>query len=257
MIRNQIERSLQRHRLQDDAAQDGRALRTALFLAMFGFASAAAAATVTWNRDALIPVGLQPLSETVVRLPEPISKYWPENANEVSIAEVDDRTLSIRPKVEHTEQRFFARGQSGELYVAKLSTALDHIAIIEVQALTAEKLGSLTTGTSASMAPTSLLVDLMKGEVPPGFQRAESKRELLRSETLLIEAREVWSSPAMTGIRAKLSRIGPAGSQVRIKASAIQILIPELGHMRIIGADAWTLDDATPSTQGYLVYTKH
>ncbi len=242
-------------------AEDGdtRAWRTALFLALFGYASTSAAASFAWDGTTAIPVGLQARSETVLRMPERIAKYWSEDAPAISVSPVDTRTFSIKPIAVETEQRLFMRGESGKIFVAKVSTALSHYPVIEVRDVTptdpATKDGSPPRSLSA-LSPTSLLVKMMRSETAAGFSVARSERRILTSDQFVVDAREVWSSPVMTGIVTRITRVAPAGTRVELKPAAMEIFSPELGQFRLIGADRWVLDDETPETVGYLVFTK-
>ena len=100
------------------------------------------------------------------------------------------------------------------------------------------------------------MLKMIRNELPAGFTRAQSTREILKSDQFKIDAVEVWSSPKMTGIVTTISRVSGPGSTVEINPSQIEIYIPELGQFRIICADKWSLDDTSPQTQGYLVFTK-
>jgi hypothetical protein len=114
------------------SGSDTSFVRNFLFLALFGYASSGAGATVNWDGETLIPLGLQPRSELVLRMPEAITKYWLEQKPEVSITVVDSKTLTVKPMAANTEQRLFLRGATGRIYVAKLSTALNYYPYVEV-----------------------------------------------------------------------------------------------------------------------------
>jgi len=229
-------------------------LRTMLFLTLFGFSSVTHAAMFYWDGKTYIPLGLQSQSETVLRMPENISNFWPEQAPSIHFNKIDDRTLSLSPTIPHVEQRVFLRGVSGKLYLAKASTEVKYLPIIEVSDVGDKS--ATATEARTELTTSTMLLKLMKNEIPAGFASAKSTRRIVDSDKFKIEAVEVWSSPNMTGIVTTISRATGAGTTVEINPAQIEIYIPELGQMCIIGADKWSLDDAAPSTKGYLVFTK-
>jgi hypothetical protein len=191
----------------------------------------------------------------VLRLPEPISKWWAEDEAKFRVNEVDARTLSLYPLVPETEQRLFLRGDSGQLYVAKISTALSHVPIVNV--IDVSKPAQTAAPTApASLSPTTLLIKLMKNEPAQGFAVATSSTRLVTAEQWVMDALEVWSAPGLTGIVAKISRTTQAGTSVAINPDAIEITSPQLGQFRMMNAERWALDDALPQTNAYLVFTK-
>lgn len=232
------------------------ALRTLLFMTMFGFTSVTHALTFNYDGKVFIPLGLQPLSETVVRMPENIVKYWPEQDGTINFNPIDGRTLSMSPKEPEVEQQVYFLGNSGKLYLGKASTKSKYQPLVEVQDV--EKISPTTADRKGlpELAPSTLLFKMMRNELPAGFATAKSKQEILATQQYRIDAAEVWSSPNMTGIVTTISRMSAQGTAVTISPAQIEIFIPELGHLHIIAAESYTLDDTSPSTKGYLVFTK-
>lgn len=236
---------------------DSKAMRTTLMLALFGYATATTGATYDWQKDVLIPVGLEPQSETVLRIPEPIKSYFPENQSAVAISEVDNRTLTIKPLVPDTEQRLFVLGESSNLYVAKLSTKLRHVAVIEVQyTITKPEAAQATLRSQGAISSSYLLVQMIQNNRLPGFAVSPWTRQILASDEYVITGEQVWSSPSMTGVVAKIARAAGVSKEVRINPEAIQISIPAFGRLRVISADRWTLDNNADQSPAQLVFTK-
>lgn len=255
MIRRDVTRRLKTTLLNEQEAGSS-SYRTLLFMTLFGFSTLTNAANFNWDGRTYIPLGLQPRSETVLRMPEGISAYWPEEAEALNFNKIDDRTLSVSPKQATVEQRVFLRGESGKLYLIKASTELKHVPIIEVTDVTAKTNEPFASPGGGDLTPATMMFKMMRNELPVGFARAHSTRSILVTADYRIDALEVWSSPQMTGIVTAIVRTGAPGSHVEINPAAIEIYIPEFGPLRIIGADKWSLDDGSPSTQGYLVFTK-
>lgn len=232
---------------------DSKAMRTALMLTLFGYAVATPGATYEWQKDVLIPVGLEPQSETVLRIPEPIKSYFLENASVVSISEADPRSLAIKPLVGETEQRLFVFGESTNLYVAKLSTKLRHVAVIDVQ----HPAGATPVAQQqGSISSTYLMIQMAQNQRVPGFSVTPWTRQILASEQYIITGEQVWSSPSMTGVVAKFSRAPGVSTEVRINPEAIQISIPAFGRLRTLMADRWVLDNTKDTSIAQLVFTK-
>jgi len=254
-ISNERERN---RRLKKTAFQDvgggTSGLRAMLFMTLFGFSSLSNAATFNWDGKAYIPLGLQQQSETVLRLHENISNFWGEQSSALFINKVDDRTLSLSPASPNVEQRMFLRGVSGKIYIAKVSTKLKYSPIVEITDVSDKVSPQPEIG--APLTASTMMLKMMRNELPVGFSRAKSNRQILDGKEFTIAAEEVWSSPTMTGIITTFTRTAEAGTSVEIKPDQIEVYIPELGQLRIIGMDKWMLDDSLPQTHGYLVFTK-
>ena len=240
---------------------DGGLLRTTLFLALFGYASTGAGATVNWDGETLIPLGLQPRSEAVLRMPVDIVKYWLEEASTVSITAANPRTFTIKPTVPSTEQRLFLLGPNGKVYIAKLSTAMDYYPYTEVVDKTVVTEISATAakpaGGAALPLPEAVLVAMMRNEPPAGFGVAASNREILKTDDYLIRASAVWSSPTMTGVLAQVDRQGALGREIKLSPTQIEVVIPEFGGAcALIAADNWKLTDTAPRTKMYFLFKK-
>ncbi len=254
-ITNERERTKRLHKTAFKDLEGGTSgLKAMLFMTLFGFGTLTNAATFHWDGKTYIPLGLQPQSETVLRLPENISNFWGEQTSSIHFNKVDDRTLSLSPTMPNVEQRVFLRGVSGKLYLAKASTKVKYQPVIEVSDVTDKTAPAIESGSQLTVS--TMMFKMMRNEIPAGFARAKSARQILDSDQFKIDAVEVWSSPTMTGIVTTITRATGPGSSVEINPSQIEIYVPELGQLRIIGADKWTLDDTAPQTQGYLVFTK-
>lgn len=256
LVSSASKRGLRDRSIAAAAGDDSKTLRTTLMLAMFGYAAATSGATYQWQKDVLIPVGLEPQSETVLRMPESISKYYPENDSAVSISEVDARTLTIKPLASETEQRLFVRGESGKLYVAKLSTRLRHVAVIEVQDASAGTVATPAARASGSVSPAYLMVQMIRNATVPGFSVLPWAREILAGDEFVITGEQVWSSPRMTGVIARITRATGVSKAVQINPAAIQIAIPAFGQLRLITADRWILDNSADRAVAQLIFTR-
>jgi hypothetical protein len=247
--------------LTPDSTGEAGVLRTTLFLALFGYASAGSGASVNWDGETLIPIGLEPRSEAVLRMPEPITKYWVEEEQAVSISAVDARTLTIKPMVATTEQRLYVRGNTGKIYIAKLSTNLGYYPYVEVLDQTAAREGAAAspkpTTLHTQLGPEGLLLAMMKNLPPPGYAVETSTRDILKTDDYLIRAKALWRASAMTGLIATIERQGATGREVRVSPNEIEVVIPEFGGAyRYIGADRWVLSDTTPQSTMYFVFQK-
>ena len=242
------------------SGSDTAFVRSMFYLALFGYASSAAGATVNWDGETLIPLGLEARSELVLRMPEPITKYWLEQAPEVSITVVDPKTLTVKPTTPTTEQRLFLRGTTGKIYVAKLSTSLSYYPYVEVLDKTvapARDAGKGTASAAALTGPQSLMIAMMKKTPPVGFGVSASQRPILKTDDYAIQATAVWHSPTITGLVAKIERQGAIGREIRFSPTEIEVVIPEFGgSWFLIGADSWVLTDAKPATNMYFVFEK-
>lgn len=250
MIRRNVEQRLKLAAME--TPQGGTAgLRTVLFMALFSFSTLSNAATFHWDGRTFIPLGLQARSETVLRMPEAIESWWPEEAT-LNANTIDERTLSFSPKSANVEQRVFLRGESGKLYLAKASTRLKYTPLIQVIDVSVKG----PAEGPPEITPDYLMLKLMRNERPAGFAAAKSTRRLLESGEYRIDALEVWASPRATGILATLTRASAPGTTVEVHPAEIELYIPDLGTLRWIGADKWALDDAVPATRAYLVFMK-
>ena len=202
-------------------------------------------------------MGLEPQSETVLQMPEGISNYFPENQSAVAISEVDHRTLTIKPLTGETEQRLFLRGASGKMYIAKLSTKLRHVPLIEVQDSSLATTAAAIPATGGSSISSSyLLVQMIRNKPLPGFTVSPWTRQILEGDEFTITGEHVWSSVNMTGVVARVTRASGVSKSVRINPDSLQINIPAFGQMRLISADRWTLDNGADTAIAQLVFTK-
>ena len=162
----------------------------------------------------------------------------------------------MSPKKEELEQRVFFLGDSGKLYIGKASTKATYQPIVDVEDITSPSAIPTDRNGMPELAPSTLLFKMMRNELPVGFEKASSSREILVTDQFRIDATEVWSSPQMTGIVTTITRVAAKGSTVKVTPAQIEIYIPQLGKFHMFGADAYDLTDATISTKGYLVFTK-
>ena len=242
----------------------------------------------TWDGRLSIPLGLQLNAQSVLRLPERLNGYIVEDPALVAVLTIDQRTLSLSPRLAIVDVRVILRGESGNLYVVRASTALPFHSILEVdlrshstdqqqsdaarnatpdtaEVLTRVQPLSHTGSATAALpdnppAPTpnpmALMLRLMQGQPPTGFRVAQSSRTLLDSPELRIQAEQVWMSPQITGIVAVLTHPAQPGAHYDLDPERIEIMIPDFGLLRIFAANRYRFDDLTSSTRAYLVFMK-
>jgi len=231
----------------------------ALFLLTAGFAAGACAATFTWDGRTYIPLGLQAQSQSVLRFPERLSGYVVEDPAAVHVLTIDERTLSFSPRNAAVDARVILRGESGALYIARASTNLRFYPLLEIErsAGTGDDEAPQRHGSPAApLTPVSVMMSLMQGRPPAGFRVSPSARSILQTGEFRLSSEQVWSSPFVTGIVASVQRTAAAGVRVEIDPDRIEIVIPELGQLRVIAADRYVLDDRNPNTAAYLVFIK-
>jgi len=193
----------------------------------------------------------------VLRFPERLSGYVLEDPSEVQVLTIDERTLSFSPRSADVESRVILRGESGTLYIARASTSLHFHPLLEVERAVGEEApGTHDAAAQSLVTPVSLMTKLMQGRPPAGFRVAHSARSILQAADFRMDSEQVWSSVHVTGIVAVLQRTAAVGTRVEIDPDRIDILIPELGQLRMIGADRYLLDDRNPSSTAYLVFIK-
>jgi len=230
----------------------------ALAVLLLGFAARASGASFTWDGRTYIPLGLQAESQSVLRLPERLSGYIVEDPAALHVLTIDERTLAFSPRSPAVEVRVILRGDSGTLYMARASTSLHFYPLLEVErAAAGEETGPPRhNGMSGAITPVSLMMALMQGRPPAGFRVSRSARSILQTGDFRLASEQVWSSQHVTGIVATLQRTAALGVRVEIDPDRIEVVIPDLGQLRMIGADRYVLDDRNPGTAAYLVFTK-
>ena len=255
LIQKDVARRLKRGP-PDALDASGETLRALLSAALFGFDTPDFAARFCWDGSTYIPLGLRAGAESVLRLPEALSGTWPDEADALDIHTIDVRTLCISPRQTIVEQRVFMRGESGRLYLVKASTGLTYLPMLLVQDATPRVSEAASPVSLPDMTPTTLMLEMMAGTLPTGFTRRATTGVLLVAPDYRIDAVEVWSSSGLTGVITTIRRTAASGCTVEIKPKVVPPNSPGFGRLKIIGADRWTLDDATPSVQGYLVFVK-
>lgn len=222
------------------------------------FAMAAASASAldfNWNGERYIPVGVDELSYTALELPEPHGKYWSEAPSRIQIEEAGPNRFIIRPKGDNPEQRLFIVGaETNALYIARISNGIPYDPVVRVH--NAAMVAQQQIEASKEMTPMRLIRTMFINQPPAGFEVQPSSTVLLDTPPYRITAREVWSSPTLTGIVADVEKNTPAAA-VQFNPTSIQLQIPSLGRLRLVSADKWRLDGGlNRRIRAYLVFAR-
>jgi hypothetical protein len=230
-----------------------RAFALPVLLALVALrAPPALADDIAWDGVHYLPVPVQAGSDTRLVMPEPFDDAW-ERDGEVSCTLLDPRTLIIRPRRAGIEQRLTLRGRSsGTLYLARVSSALPYAAIVRVQ-VPAARVDPVSGRSSSSIV--ALLKSMMQARVPAGTRVARSTRLLLDAPPYRILAEEVWSTGELTGIRARIESTTPR-LPVPVVPANILIRIPQLGALRAMSADDFSLGPGHPASRAWLIYAR-
>ncbi len=115
---------------------------------------------LTWDTRQPIPLGLQASAQAVLRLPEPLSGYIVDDPAVLNVVSIDEQTLAVSPRSQSVDVRIIVRGDSGNLYVTRASTALRFTPVLEID------LPAPVSGPGAASAPRALPAAL-PGLPPP------------------------------------------------------------------------------------------
>ena len=223
-------------------------------IAMLGAACVANAFDFKWDGASYIPLGMQLRSDLILRMPEDVDGYWGEEQGAFTVQEVDGRTLSLRPRTDKTDQRFFIVGKvTRTVYIAHMSSDLKYYPIVNVLNAPSETLAMVKA--AKAMSPLGLIRSMMRSEPPAGFQVSPSARVILNAAPYKLTAKAVWSSPEMTGVVVQITKNTQA-REVKFVPENLQISIPEFGDLRVIAADRWDLNTDQPTTNSYFVFTR-
>lgn len=224
-----------------------------LAILLFGAVSGGRAADITWDGASYLPVPVKLGSDTRLVMPEAFDDAW-EHDEQVSASLLDAHTLIIRPRTARVEQRLTLRGRdSGNLYLARVSSSLPYVPLVTVQAQAARAAGPSGDPAAADASVTALLKALMLGAPPAGFKAEKSSRVLLDEAPYRIVAEQVWQSARQSGVIARLHSTLPQKSVPLVPAN-VQIRIAPLGTLRAMAADGYELGPGIPSVRIYLVY---
>jgi len=210
--------------------------------------AAAQAADIEWDGTNYLRVPVRLGSDTRLAMPEPFDDAW-EHDDEISASLLDARTLIIRPRTAKIEQRLTLRGRvTGTLYLARVSSSLPYTPVVTVHGPTRAD-GEAGNGLSV----TALLRALMLGSAPAGFSVEKTSRVLLNEAPYHVVAEQFWQSFRQSGVIARVTSTVPQRT-VPIVPANIQILVPQLGALRAMAADAYEIGPQQISTRIYLVY---
>jgi len=215
--------------------------------------SASCADDSHWDGVHYIPVPVRLGSDTRLVMPEPFDDSW-ERDSDVSCSLLDARTLIIRPRKPHIEQRLTLRGRtSGSLYLARVSDSLPYVPIVRVSVREPS-----TEGTGSGRDTTDViqfLKSMMSARVPAGTTVSKSERVLIDQPPYRMTAEEVWKNGPETGIFVRIDATSPANALPIVPANFV-VRIPELGSLRAMSADFFELSPRRTSTRAYLVYAR-
>jgi hypothetical protein len=211
----------------------------------------AQAADIEWDGTSYLRVPVRLGSDTRLVMPEPFDDAW-EHDDEISATLLDARTLIIRPRTAKIEQRLTLRGRvSGTLYLARVSSSLPYAPVVTVHGPNRADGSAGVSGDGLSV--TALLRALMLGSAPPGFRVEKTSRVLLDEAPYHVVAEQLWQSFSQSGVIARVTSTVPQRTLPIVPAN-IQILIPQLGALRAMAADAYEIGPQQISARIYLVY---
>ena len=215
--------------------------------------SASSADDSHWDGVHYIPVPVRFGSDTRLVMPESFDDSW-ERDSDVACSLLDARTLIIRPRKSHIEQRLTLRGRTtGSLYLARVSDSLPYAPIIRVSVREPS-----TEGTGSGRDTTDViqfLKSMMSARVPAGTTVSKSERILIDQPPYRMTAEEVWRNGPETGIFVRIDATTPTNVLPIVPANFV-VRIPELGSLRAMSAEFFELSPRRTSTRAYLVYAR-
>lgn len=190
----------------------------------FSFAQPAEAEVIPWRGPThTITIGLSEEDISHVEFPEAITSVTIENPDYVDVLVVADRNnraFRMRSLLPKMATRMFLTGQSGQTYVAVLTTDVPYSTFVEV--VDASQADDVAAAVSRGFGPRDLLRAMAtERELPGVLRETHLIPEWFRGGGLVFELSEIWQTPKFTGLVVHVENTRSQANEVNIPALTI------------------------------------
>lgn len=192
--------------------------------ALISFVPTAEAEVIPWRGPThTITIGLNEEDISHVEFPEPITSVTIENPDYVDVLVVADRNnraFRMRALLPKMATRMFLTGQSGQTYVAVLTTDVPYSTFVEV--VDASQADDVAAAVSREFGPRDLIRAMATDRDLPGVLRETHLiPEWFRGGGLVFELSEIWQTPKFTGLLVHVENTRSQPNEVNIPALTI------------------------------------
>jgi len=230
----------------------------AVFMLMM---TVAQAKTLKWEGDEeVLSLGVNMTDVSQITFPEPIINITVEDPDYVDVLVVQgygNKTFRMKSNYDNMATRMFLTGQSGNTYVAIISTGIPYYAIVKI--VDGTKINEIGQAIAKKLDENTLIRAMALDKEIPGINRETHViPNWFTGSGLTFELSELWQTPLLTGLVVHVQNTETAVNEVNIPAISIP-KTDEWGELRKASMENLRLEPyGKPGDKGllFLVFTR-